>query len=231
MQGLLLVDKPSEWTSFDVVNYIRTALARSAGVKPKSIKVGHIGTLDPLATGLLVILIGKDYTRRATELTKLDKVYEVTMHLGCVSSTGDDEGEKHFVSDRIPTKSEIRIVLSRFTGHLDQVPPAFSAIKVQGRRAYSLARAGQSVVLQSRPIMILQNVLKVYNYPLVHFVSTVSSGTYIRALVADIGKELKTGAYMSDLRRTKIGKYCVEDAVTVHNLDADLIVSRLQVLN
>src|ERR1700712_906971 len=143
MQGLLLIDKPSGWTSFDVVNYVRRMVATAEGKKPKNCKVGHTGTLDPLATGLLVLLVGKDYTRKATELTKLDKTYEVTMKLGETSTTADDEGEKMVVSDTIPTKEAVLESLYAFTGDIMQVPPAFSAIKIDGRRAYQLAREGK----------------------------------------------------------------------------------------
>jgi tRNA pseudouridine55 synthase len=231
MQGLLLVDKPKNWTSFDVVNYVRATLARSMGVKPKTIKVGHTGTLDPLATGLLVLLIGQKYTRRAGELSRLDKIYEVTLHLGFTSSTADDEGEKQSVNSREPKVAEIRKVLDHFTGEMKQVPPAFSAIKVHGQRSYKLARAGQSVTLEPRPITIYQNRLKQYSYPLVQFISSVSSGTYIRSLVEDIGRELNTGAYMSELCRTSIGDFSLKNAVTVQNLSADLIGAQLQSLD
>jgi tRNA pseudouridine55 synthase len=228
MQGLLLVDKPKNWTSFDVVNYVRATVAQSLGLKPKNIKVGHTGTLDPLATGLLVLLIGKKYTRRASELSNLDKTYEVTMHLGITSSTGDDEGEKQPVNPHIPDITDINKALSHFTGQLQQVPPAFSAIKVNGQRAYKLAREGKSIELEPRSITIHQNKMKNYAYPLVQFSSTVSSGTYIRSLVEDIGKQLKTGAYMSELRRTSIGDFCLKNAVAVQNLNAELIATRLQ---
>lgn len=231
MQGLLLVDKPKDWTSFDVVNYVRGIIARSTGVKPKSIKVGHIGTLDPLATGLLVLLIGQNYTRRASELSQLDKIYEVTMNLGSISSTGDDEGEKQPVSNRKPEIAEITKALKLYTGNLKQIPPAFSAIKVKGQRAYKLARAGQTVELEPRYITIHSNNLKSYAYPTVEFSSSVSSGTYIRSLVEDIGKELGIGAYMSELCRTSIGNFLLKNAVPVQNLDADLIASRLQSLD
>jgi tRNA pseudouridine55 synthase len=231
MQGLLMVDKPKNWTSFDVVNFVRAMIARSLGVKPKSIKVGHIGTLDPLATGLLVLLIGQKYTRRASELAQLDKIYEVTMRLGFTSSTGDDEGTKRSVDSHVPSIADINKTLSHFTGEVQQVPPAFSAIKVNGQRAYKLARAGQNIKLEPRLIHIHKNILRRYNYPTVEFTSSVSSGTYIRSLVEDIGRELKTGAYMSELCRTRIGDFYLKDAVIVQKLSAELIASRLQSLD
>jgi tRNA pseudouridine55 synthase len=133
MQGILLVDKPKTWTSFDVVNYVRRIVANHEGKKPKNTKVGHTGTLDPLATGLLVLLVGKEYTRRAPELTKLDKTYEVVMRLGQTSSTGDEEGEKTAVSDTVPTSEAVLGALESLQGHIMQVPPAFSAMKINGR--------------------------------------------------------------------------------------------------
>ena len=136
MQGVLLVDKPREWTSFDVVNYVRRQVATAEGKKPKNTKVGHTGTLDPLATGLLVLLVGKEYTRRAVELTKLDKTYEVVMKLGETSTTGDEEGEKTAVSDQQPSREAVEAALQKFTGEIMQVPPAFSAMKINGQRAY-----------------------------------------------------------------------------------------------
>lgn len=218
MQGLLLVDKPKTWTSFDVVNYVRKMVAAAEGKKPKNTKVGHTGTLDPLATGLLVLLIGKEYTRRAGELTKVDKTYEVTMKLGETSTTADDEGEKTVVSNTVPTEKAILEALESLQGPIMQVPPAFSAMKINGQRAYKLAREGKAVELEARPVTIYSNELTSYNYPFVKFTSKVSSGTYIRSLVTDLGELLKTGAYMSDLRRTEVGAFSIGAAVLVDQL-------------
>ena len=187
-------------------------VASAEGRKPKNTKVGHTGTLDPMATGLLVLLVGKEYTRRAAELTKLDKTYEVTMKLGETSTTADEEGEKTAVSDTVPQKEAVLGALRAFTGQIEQVPPAFSAMKVNGQRAYKLARAGKEVVLEARPVMIYRNELRSYEYPFAAFTSEVGSGTYIRSLVEDLGRALGTGAYMSDLRRTRIGDFSLADA-------------------
>lgn len=227
MQGVLLVDKPSGWTSFDVVNFVRKQVATALGKKPKNTKVGHTGTLDPLATGLLVLLVGKEYTRRATELTKLDKTYEVTMRLGMTSTTGDEEGAKTAVSDTVPTPEAIQAALETFQGVIQQTPPAFSAMKINGQRAYHLARQGKEVVLEARPVTIYSNKLTSYEYPLVRFTSEVGSGTYIRSLVEDLGRELGTGAYMTDLRRTRVGQFDLADAVQP---DAADLLDRLQIL-
>ncbi|MEO6760940.1 MAG: tRNA pseudouridine(55) synthase TruB [Candidatus Saccharimonadales bacterium] len=220
MQGILLVDKPKGWTSFDVVNYVRKLVAVHDGKKPKNTKVGHTGTLDPLATGLLVLLVGKDYTKRSAELSKHDKTYEVTMKLGFTSSTGDEEGEKVAVSMATPSRTAVLEALNSFRGQIMQVPPAFSAMKINGQRAYKLARAGQKVELAARPVMIYKSQLTIYDYPYIKFTSEVGSGTYIRSLVEDIGKQLDTGAYMSDLRRTQVGEFLINDATAVTKLES-----------
>lgn len=281
MEGILLVDKPSGWTSFDAVNYvrkmIRQAEAPSAGVsrlsgvqgadeqrtepymkygegaaqpatpqsaksdagtaglasrqggavrKPR-VKVGHTGTLDPLATGLLVLLIGKNYTRRASEFSKLDKTYEVEMTLGQTSSTGDNEGEKTLVSSAKPTLGEIKLALAKFVGEISQTPPVYSAIKVGGRRAYELARKGQSLALEPRLVTIHEITLAGYDYPRAKFSASVSSGTYIRSLVEDIGTELKTGAFTSALKRTSVGKFKLKGAAS---LDDKNLLAKIQPL-
>jgi tRNA pseudouridine55 synthase len=212
MQGALLLDKPAGWTSFDVVNYVRRIVAQSQGKKPKNVKVGHTGTLDPFATGLLVLLIGKEYTRRAGELSKLDKTYEVTMRLGETSSTGDPEGEILPVQSAAPSEKAVSEALERFQGPIQQVPPAYSAIKVNGQRAYKLARAGKEVILEPRTVTINSLGLVEYTYPDVRFIADVSAGTYIRTLVEDIGQVLGAGAYTVELRRTKVGKFSVLEA-------------------
>jgi tRNA pseudouridine55 synthase len=230
MQGLLLVDKPKGWTSFDVVNRVRRIAATELGQKPKNVKVGHTGTLDPLATGLLVILVGKEYTRRAAELSKVDKTYEVTMRLGQTSTTADDEGEKTDVSDVHPTREAVEAALQQFTGDIMQTPPIYSAMKVNGKRAYELARAGKEVILEPRPVTIYNALLDSYDYPFVRFTCHVSSGTYIRALVEDLGKTLGTGAYMSDLCRTTVGDFSIEHAISADVLTPESIHHSLQKL-
>lgn len=227
MQGILLVDKPKTWTSFDVVNYVRKIVAAHEGKKPKNTKVGHCGTLDPLATGLLILVIGKEYTRRASEFSKLDKTYKVTMHLGQTSTTGDDEGEKIGVSDTVPDQTSILESLQRFSGDIMQTPPQFSAMKVNGQRAYKLAREGKAVELEPRPVTIHSNQFTGFEYPHVTFTSHVSSGTYIRSLVEDLGADLGTGAYMSDLRRTSISRWKVADAVSLDDVSTEVIQKAL----
>jgi tRNA pseudouridine55 synthase len=222
MNGILLVDKPAGWTSFDVVNKVRRLIETSGlnTTNKKRFPVGHTGTLDPLATGLLVLMLGT-YTKKVPEYTKMDKTYEVTMRLGQTSTTGDEEGEKTDTSDVRPTKEEIHIAMARFEGDIMQTPPAFSAIKINGQRAYKLAREGKAPEMQPRPAHIEHNTLIRYEYPYVYFTSHVSSGTYIRSLVEDIGKTLGTGAYMPALRRTIVGRFRVDDALGIAELAVD----------
>lgn len=239
MQGVLLVDKPAGWTSFDVVNYVRKIVAQSEGKKPKNVKVGHTGTLDPFATGLLVLLVGKEYTKKATELSKVDKTYEVTMTLGSNSSTGDPEGEitPYVISSesekslKVPaesaeisrlTRDDIIKTLEGFRGQIEQVPPQFSAIKVDGVRAYKLAREGKEVKIEPRKVTINRLDMTDYSYPEVKLVANVSSGTYIRTLVEDIGKKLGVGAYTSALRRTKVGSFDIAEATEVKQVNDNI---------
>lgn len=223
MQGILLVDKPAGWTSFDVVNKVRFMIAKSQGVKPKSVKVGHAGTLDPFATGLLIVLIGKQYTRRAAEFSKLDKTYEVTAHLGSTSSTGDPEGEITPISSTAPTLETILEALEGLKGQIEQVPPAFSAIKIDGQRAYKLARQGKAVKIEPRKVDINRLELVRYEYPQVKLIADVSSGTYIRSLVQDIGKALGTGAYTVGLQRTQVGDFNLDKAHQISEISAEQI--------
>ncbi len=222
MRGLLLVDKPADWTSFDVVNKIRRIIADAEGVKPKSIKVGHSGTLDPFATGLLILLVGKEYTKKASEFSKLDKTYEVTLKLGATSSTGDPEGEIKAVSGATPTLEAVQEAVGQFRGQIEQVPPAFSAIRIDGQRAYKLAREGKEVKIEPRRVTINRLEIVSYDYPEVKLVADVSSGTYIRALVEDIGKVLETGAYTTTLRRTEIDGYHLDKATQLKTIEGGI---------
>ncbi len=227
MDGILLLDKPKDWTSFDVVAKVRGILRGSGVKKPK---VGHTGTLDPLATGLVIIVIGT-YCKRAEEFSKLDKTYLTVAHLGLTSTTGDEEGEKTPVSTEEPSEAAVEAALAQFTGTLSQVPPAFSAIKVGGKRAYELARAGKEVKIEPRQVTIHGYTDVEYTYPKLTFTVDVSSGTYIRTLVQDIGETLKTGAYTADLRRLTVGDYNVKDALPVQDLSAEAIYQNLQTPN
>jgi tRNA pseudouridine55 synthase len=229
MDGILLVDKPTGWTSFDVVNKVRRMVQQSglSTSNKKRFPVGHTGTLDPLATGLLVLMLGK-YTKKVPEYTKMDKTYDVVMRLGQTSTTGDEEGEKTLTSNLVPTKEELHIAMARFEGDIMQTPPAFSAIKVNGQRAYKLARDGKAPEMQPRPAHIERIILTKYEYPDVHFTAHVGSGTYIRSLVEDIGTALGTGAYMAGLRRTRVGMFQLENAVQIEGLTAEAVHKALR---
>lgn len=206
--GIILIDKPANMTSFGVVARIRRVLSQQAG---KKIKVGHTGTLDPFATGLMILVIGKE-CKNAGHYTKLDKVYEATIILGETSSTGDPEGEITRQSDATPTREEVEVALRQFTGEISQRPPIFSAIKINGRRAYHLARSGEEVEIPLRQITIYTLELLEYAYPLLKIRTHVSSGTYIRSLAVDIGEALGTGAYCKELRRTQIAQWNLGEA-------------------
>jgi tRNA pseudouridine55 synthase len=216
--GVILVDKPAGMTSFGVVARIRRVLSKNLpSGSPKKAKVGHTGTLDPFATGLMIIVTGKE-CRNASNYSKLDKVYETKILLGKTSSTGDIEGEITDVSSKIPEKCEILAVLEKFKGEITQVPPIYSAIKIDGRRAYSLAREGKTVEMPARKITIYELEMLDCNYPYLSLRAHVSSGTYIRTLAEDIGKALQTGAYCVELRRTKIADWDVKDAITLSSM-------------
>ena len=218
---MLLVDKPAGWTSFDVVAKIRSQIRaqyRARGERPtkRQLRVGHTGTLDPFATGLLIILLG-DACKRSDEFLKLDKVYEATITLGATSTTGDPEGEIVAFAATLPEPSldEVVKTLGDFTGEITQIPPSYSAIKIGGERAYKLARAGKTVDMPSRQVTIYSLDLIDYTYPELRIRAHVSSGTYIRTLAEDIGRALGTGAYCSDLRRTRVGDYCIDNVADI----------------
>lgn len=228
---ILLVDKPAGITSFGVVSKVRRKLSEGAGFvevkgrdgvvrqKRKKVKVGHTGTLDPFATGLLVLLIGKG-TKRAGEFLKLDKEYIATVKLGEISTTGDREGiitpyqpDNCSTEDlKIPTIDEVKEVVQKFVGEVEQRVPNFSAVKINGQRAYKLAREGKMIEMPVRKVKIYEIEILQYEWPELEIRCKVSSGTYIRALGEDIGKALGVGGYLTALRRMQVGKYRVEDA-------------------
>ncbi len=227
---ILLVDKPADISSFGVVAQVRRHLSDQAGFvtvkgkdgptrqKRKKVKVGHAGTLDPFATGLLILLIGRG-TKRAGEFLKLDKEYITTIHLGATSTTGDPEGiitpTEHC---SVPTRATVEKVVEKFLGETEQRVPNFSAVKINGERAYKLARAGKTVEMPTRKIHIYELEILDYTWPELTLRCQVSSGTYIRALGEDIGRALGTGGYLTALRRTQIGKYRIADAAPLSHL-------------
>ncbi len=208
---IILVDKPAGISSFGVVAKVRGFLRNRFGHK---VKVGHNGTLDPFATGLLILLSGK-MTKKSNEFLKLDKEYIADLKLGFKSSTGDPEGEIEKVNDRIPEVGEIDSILHTFIGETEQTPPKYSAIKINGQRAYKLARKGVDFEVPVRKVKIYNIDVLEYEYPRLVIRCQVSSGTYIRTLAEDIGMKLGVGAYLTVLRRIKIGEYSVEKAKTL----------------
>lgn len=211
---ILLIDKPAGMTSFGVVARVRRVLSEKGG---KKVKVGHTGTLDPFATGLMILVTGKE-CKNAEKYSKLDKVYEATLRLGQTSTTGDPEGEITEVSSTQPSKEEIEAALRQFTGEITQRPPIFSAIKINGQRAYKLARDGKEVEIPLRKVTVYSLELLDYAYPEVKIRTHVSSGTYIRSLAEDIGAVLKTGAYCIQLRRTSTANWQVSNASSLEDL-------------
>lgn len=227
---IILIDKPAGISSFGVVAKVRGRLKNEFGHK---IKVGHTGTLDPFATGLLILLSGK-MTKKSNEFLKLDKVYEATLKLGYTSTTGDPEGQirKYLIEDRsevttenegaspvttgasdpCPKLSTIEFAINSFVGKITQQVPKFSAVKINGQRAYKLARANKDFETPIREIEIYSIEILDYSYPELKIRCHVSSGTYIRTLTEDIGEKLGTGAYLTALRRIKIGTYDVKNA-------------------
>jgi len=223
VNGLLVVNKPKGITSFDVIRRLR----RVTGER----KIGHTGTLDPMATGVMVLLFGTA-TKQAGDYSKLDKSYRTEVTLGSNSSTGDAEGELKGVSDRQPERAEIENVLEGFVGEITQTPPVYSAIKIGGQEAYKRARRGEAVDMPSRQVSVHSIKLIDYVYPVITFEADVSSGTYIRTLAEDIGSKLGTGAYLSSLVRTRVGEFELGQAISLNdtNLTRENVIEALKLL-
>jgi tRNA pseudouridine55 synthase len=202
---------------------VRSIIKTETGQK---VKVGHTGTLDPMATGLLILVLGK-YTKKAAEFSKLDKTYQAELTLGKTSSTGDSEGEIVEKSLVRPEKSAVEAILTTFQGEIQQTPPQYSAVKIDGQRAYKAARAGKTVEIEPRKVKIYEITDVEYEYPKLKFTASVSSGTYIRSLAADIGEALGTGAYLSALRRTKVDMLDIADSLTLDNMNLESIKSQV----
>ncbi|WP_196895021.1 tRNA pseudouridine(55) synthase TruB [Aureivirga marina] len=210
---VLLIDKPLEWTSFQVVNKLRWHIRKKFDIK--KIKVGHAGTLDPLATGLLVICTGK-FTKKIETYQGQIKEYTGTIRLGATTPSYDLETEinETFPIDHI-TEELIHETTKQFLGEIDQIPPIFSALRKDGKRLYEIARAGETVEVKSRKISIPEFEITKINFPDVEFRVICSKGTYIRSLAYDFGKALNSGGHLTVLRRTKIGDFSVDNAQTI----------------
>ena len=209
---IFLLDKPLDWTSFQAVNKLKYKLKREFPELPKKFKIGHAGTLDPRATGLLIVCTGK-FTKKIPEIQDAPKEYWTEIKIGAQTESYDTEKPEILQMDFSNISEEnIHETLSKFIGEIDQKPPVFSALKIDGKRAYDLARAGTEVEMKTRKTSIhyLNNIE--INLPFVSFTVGCSKGTYIRSLAHDIGQELGVGAYLTQLRRTKIGDFAVEDA-------------------
>tara|TARA_B100001113_G_scaffold156961_1_gene128310 strand:- start:2070 stop:2750 length:681 start_codon:yes stop_codon:yes gene_type:complete len=210
---LILIDKELNWTSFDVVNKIRYAIKKKFDIK--KIKVGHAGTLDPLATGLLIICCGK-MTKSIDNFSAMNKTYSGKVTIGSTTPSYDLETKPnvHYPIDHINEKLILKTA-KKFVGKIFQTPPMFSAIKKDGVRLYNLARQGKEIKIDKREVFIDSFEITSFNLPEISFNVTCSKGTYIRSLAHDFGKELNSGAHLSELRRIKIGDYSVEDSVKV----------------
>ncbi len=220
---LLLIDKPLEWTSFDAVNSIRYTLRHH--LKIPKIKVGHAGTLDPLATGLLLICTGK-YTKLIDQLQGMDKTYTGTITLGKTTPSFDAETEPDASYDISGIKEEmIYAAAEKLSGNQEQMPPQYSAVKIKGKKAYELARSNRPAKLKTRNITIHSFKITGIEMPEVHFEVACSKGTYIRSLAHDFGKVLNNGAYLTALRRTEIGGYSVADAMDVRSFKDELLTA------
>jgi len=226
MDGILLVDKPQGFTSHDVINFIR----KRFGVK----KAGHAGTLDPMATGLLVVLIG-NYTKRSNQFLNDDKEYEATMTIGATSDTGDAWGHvrPHDNKAKEIIQKDIEDIFAGFVGAIDQAVPSYSAKKFKGKKLYELARKGIEVKLDPKRIVIHSLKITDVRLPEISFKTLCSKGTYIRQLCADIGNSLGCGAYLSRLRRTRSGNFEINEAISIEELkgmDAQSVKKRLKEL-
>ena len=218
---VFLVDKPLDWTSFDVVNLIRSVIKRFHGIR--KLKVGHAGTLDPLATGLLIICTGR-MTKQIDNFQAQEKVYTGTMLLGQTTPTFDMESEANaFYSTDDITIDMMEDARKSFIGDIMQRPPKFSAIKINGKRAFDYARSDEEVALKERLVHIDDFKLDYTNFPKIEFEVKCSKGTYIRSLVNDFGKKLGNGACLISLRRTKIGNFSVNDARKLEDLKKEII--------
>lgn len=214
---VILIDKPLKWTSFDVVKKIRNTISLRTGIK--KIKVGHAGTLDPLATGLLIICTGK-FTKRINEFQSQEKEYTGTFLLGATTPSFDKETEvdNTFKTNHLTEKLLLKTT-QQFTGEMEQVPPIYSAVKIQGVRAYEHARNQEDVTIKPRQVQIKTFELTNIELPQVQFRLICSKGTYVRSLARDFGKAINSGAYLTELKRTRIGNFHISEALSMEGFE------------
>ena len=214
MNGIILLDKPAHISSAGAVNSVKHVL-------PRKTKIGHAGTLDPFATGLLVLLVG-NATKRCEALMNQPKQYVTTLRFGATTETDDPESPPQPVEGACPpTMVFVQEALKRFSGNIEQIPPAYSALKIAGKRACDRVRKGEAVELKPRIVRIYEIALLAYDWPDAKLRIDCGRGTYIRAIARDLGKILGVGGYLTELRRTRSGDFRVEDAVTIENLQRD----------
>lgn len=208
---IIPINKPAGITSHTVVNKLR----KFYGIK----KIGHAGTLDPFATGVLILLVGRESTKRSDTLMKQDKIYRTKLKLGYISDTYDKDGViQEYNIQKVPTRLEIDQIIASFVGEISQIPPMYSAIKINGKKMYELARKGQIVDIPPRLVNIYNIIVLDYTYPYLTLDISCSSGTYIRSLGYDIGIKLETGAYLEELERRQSGEYNIENCYTLDTL-------------
>lgn len=213
MKSIVAINKPVGPTSHDVVDEVR----RVTGEK----KVGHAGTLDPMASGVLVIGIGRQATKQLGSIVAKEKEYVATIRLGQTSSTDDEEGEKTKISDQPVNHIEIDLVLPSFVGEITQIPSKYSALKLQGKPAYKRVRAGEDIRMKPRKVTILLIELMDYEWPNLKIRVITGPGVYIRSLARDIGDLLKSGGYLARLERTRVGRYTIEHALTLEQFEKE----------
>ncbi|NNM43624.1 MAG: tRNA pseudouridine(55) synthase TruB [Chlamydiae bacterium] len=216
IEGILLVNKPRGKTSFNLVSRLRFL----SGIS----KIGHAGTLDPFATGVMVMLVGKKFTKMSDQFLGQDKEYEATVRLGIATDTFDLDGKMVSESDKIPTLSQLLEALTHFQGEILQTPPMFSAKKVQGKKLYELARKGITIERKEVPVKVETTFLS-YEYPFVKLRLACSKGTYIRSIADDLGKYLQTGAHLTELTRIRSGPFLLQECVEIFNMEKSDLLS------
>jgi tRNA pseudouridine55 synthase len=222
--GVINLDKPAGISSARAVDVVKRLL-------PRGTKIGHAGTLDPFATGVLLLLVGKA-TKACEALMDQPKQYEATVKFGATTATDDPESPETSWPGAVtsPTRDQITAAVARFVGEILQRPPAFSAMKVAGRRAYDLARKGADVRLEARPVRVYRIDVLDYTWPLLRLRIDCGRGTYIRAIARDLGEALNVGGYLTELRRTKVGRFTIDTAVTPERVRAEGVETHLQSL-
>jgi tRNA pseudouridine55 synthase len=221
INGVIVIDKPAGVTSARVVDRVKRLL-------PRGTKVGHAGTLDPFATGVLVLLIG-NATKLCESMMDQPKAYEAKVKLGATTETDDPESPEQVTANvRPPDRAAINAALEHFRGTVMQRPPAYSAIKVAGRRAYDLARGGEQVALEARPVNVYRIEVLTYAFPVLELAVECGRGTYVRSIARDLGERLGTGAYLTKLRRTRVGTYTTDDALPLDALQRETILTAVR---